>query len=278
MRRFILRALLFMSALCHIASADIGNAPPSGDQLIDYINQHVMRESFELTDFRVRNVKHWESGTNPVWETKFTATMIVTKNLYVTDDVVGDIRFLNLQTPEGKTYNLRGTARSFVVDEQWQHRVGFSGHSFPIFGRPRASFSKKTVVRGSDEEKELPQVDRAHALATFAQNPTLAGKATYAVDPPRVWPFELAIVTVDQETGEWTGTIAWQNLGALHRVEGTVSGAGITFTQTEVIIPGDAALGCIFTLTFGNRPIRVSGMWNCAKHNARGEAWLDFTE
>lgn len=61
---------------------------------------------------------------------------------------------------------------------------------------------------------------------------------------------EVSVDSFDAASGRFVGQLAWPSLGAIHKVEGTCSGAGVQFTETNTIKKGRAVLGCRYDLTY----------------------------
>lgn len=63
------------------------------------------------------------------------------------------------------------------------------------------------------------------------------------------WPCVFRITSRDAATGAIEGEIRWTTLGAVHRIEGRLSGDRLTFTETEAIQAGSAHLKVAYTMT-----------------------------
>lgn len=57
------------------------------------------------------------------------------------------------------------------------------------------------------------------------------------------WPCIVTITEFNEESGEFTGTIEWTNLDALHEIKGKLDGEGFHFSETKFIRRGNAIIG-----------------------------------
>jgi hypothetical protein len=63
----------------------------------------------------------------------------------------------------------------------------------------------------------------------------------------KTWPFELTLIGPDTD-GTISGQIEWTSLDSIHKIEGSKTATGITFTETAYIKKGYAVLNCRYNL------------------------------
>lgn len=116
----------------------------------------------------------------------------------------------------------------------------------------RASTPKDTAPRRSDAERA------EHLKKIFAALPTLSGEAR---TQSQVDPFKLTIKSYDSNSGKWTGEMEWPTMDSLHRVEGKINGANVSFTETERIRKGKAMINVKYQMQLDNAEKKINGTW-----------------
>jgi hypothetical protein len=100
---------------------------------------------------------------------------------------------------------------------------------------------------------------------------TCAGEAR---EGDTVWPCVFTVKSYNPETGEFTGTLEWTSLNALHAIEGTFKDNILTFTETEFITKGNAVLDVSYTFKLtDSKNGTLFGEWS-SKDNRKGPAEL----
>jgi len=75
----------------------------------------------------------------------------------------------------------------------------------------------------------------------------------------KTWPFKLTLIGPDMD-GSISGQIEWLSLDSIHKIAGSETTTGITFTETAYIKKGGAVLNCKYYLNFeGNS---LTGKWD----------------
>jgi len=76
------------------------------------------------------------------------------------------------------------------------------------------------------------------------------------------WPCILIVKAFDAESGDFTGTIEWTSLDALHEIKGTLTGETFTFRETGFIRKGNAIIGVEYTFALEDTKGSVlKGRW-----------------
>ena len=84
----------------------------------------------------------------------------------------------------------------------------------------------------------------------------------------RVGPFKIRITNHTPANGAIIGEITWSSLSSVHRIRGKLSGATLTFEETEAIRAGGAHLHCTYSMTVS--ATGAKGTWIDPADNSRG--------
>jgi hypothetical protein len=90
------------------------------------------------------------------------------------------------------------------------------------------------------------------------------------------WPCVIRITSRDGSTGAIAGEVKWTTLGAVHRIEGRLSGNGLTFRETEAIQAGSAHLNVAYSMTISGNV--VTGTYVDHTDGGKGTATITLPE
>ncbi|HOT27665.1 MAG TPA: hypothetical protein PLU72_05720 [Candidatus Ozemobacteraceae bacterium] len=122
----------------------------------------------------------------------------------------------------------------------------------------------------SMEEVAADQPQRAVSLPVRKD---LSGEAA-SEKTGKTWPFVLRIIELKEATGEFTGQITWKTLGAQVKIQGTLKGATLEFTELPVGKKARAGLNGSFAATISLG--RAEGSWKNAGGTDNGTVVLSW--
>ena len=102
-------------------------------------------------------------------------------------------------------------------------------------------------------------------ISSFTGGTALSGEAHAN---GRVWPLTIRITSHTPANGAIVGEITWTSLGSVHRIRGKLSGATLTFEETEAIRAGGAHLRCTYSMTMSSTGAK--GTWIDPSDKSRG--------
>jgi len=95
------------------------------------------------------------------------------------------------------------------------------------------------------------------------------------------WPFTIQAGPVKGRSGSFDGWISWTTLQSKHRIEGSIRGNRLVFTETSVLTKGDAAIGTKYTFdlqpTVNPFPTHLRGVWTLGKDQGAVRLILEAT-
>lgn len=140
-----------------------GSNEPKASELGEALAKE-LPDYLSVTSFNVEAMENTGNDVEPNYVARFTAVAETQAPLYAADGRDRDLVFVKETTPAGESIELFGKSASELYQGGWRHLLRVDGNPAAGLGRPLESFrAKKTLIRGSDEEK-------AHFAALEAAN------------------------------------------------------------------------------------------------------------
>lgn len=109
----------------------------------------------DLNNFSVQASQNFGNKIEPIYGTRFNATVIALVDLYKTDKKDKEVTFVRLVTEKGKQTEIFGKITSKLYQGAWKHNIDIDGTPIRNLGIPLNQISDgRVIVRGSDEEKK----------------------------------------------------------------------------------------------------------------------------
>ena len=135
-----------------------------------------------------------------------------------------------------------------------------------------ATTAPATTTPATASPTTAPPVTTPRLLQTLAGRVVVgqACRAQVATDdicPPSQlgsWSFRIELSLVAGDGLSALGTVEWPELNSVHSIAMRTDGTTIHFEETEVVVDGDAQLGCVYDIDFD----ATSGWWTCPDGSA----------
>ena len=130
-----------------------GENKPATSELKAALTQS-MPGHVDLNSFSVQASQNFGNKVEPIYGSRFKATVSAMVDLYKIDKKDKGIAFARLVTRRGKQTEIFGKIMSKLYQGAWKHNIDIDGMSIPNLGIPLNKISDgRVIVRGSDEEK-----------------------------------------------------------------------------------------------------------------------------
>jgi hypothetical protein len=131
-----------------------GENKPATSELKTALVQN-MPGHIELNSFSVQASQNFGNNVEPIYGTRFNATVIVLVDLYKTDKRDKEVTFVRLVTKKGKQTEIFGKITSKLYQGTWKHNINIDGTPILNLGVPLNQVSAgHVIIRGSDKEKK----------------------------------------------------------------------------------------------------------------------------
>lgn len=106
-----------------------------------------------VSSFSVEAMQNMGTQVEPVWHSRFRATITVTVATFVADGYDPGIVFVRAVKPPGATTELFGKSVSTLYGGEWRTQLDLEGQPIHTLGQPESAFGPQTMIlRGSQEE------------------------------------------------------------------------------------------------------------------------------
>lgn len=112
---------------------------------------------WELKSFDVTASENAGTKVEPVWQFRFKASTKLSEDTFVRSRKIYDALFINKVAAKDVTKDIFGIANVILREEKWKVSFQFEGNPFSGVGNPRNSFADKTVIEGTNEEKQFKE-------------------------------------------------------------------------------------------------------------------------
>lgn len=154
MLRFWDKVLIISVVAFFIPASSWAGNKPTGTDLRNALSLHVPG-FVKVTSFTVEAIQNYGNEVEPVYRSRFKATVEVSDSLYKQESKQNEIIFVRLINQKGKKTDIFGKMTSVLFQGAWQHSVEIDGNPIASLGIPLNHFSVgRVIVRGSNEEKE----------------------------------------------------------------------------------------------------------------------------
>ena len=143
---FILTALLF---------AGCSKEPqPSKSDIEQSLNAQLPAFA-RVSSFSVEAMQNMGTKVEPVWQSRFHATVTVTSDTFTPDGNDPGVVFVRVVKKDGESTELFGKSASTLYEGSWRTSLEFDGQPIPALGMPESAFApNKVIVRGSKAETD----------------------------------------------------------------------------------------------------------------------------
>lgn len=150
----IIRSVVIAAFVSIILVACSGENKPTTSELKATLTQSIPGH-VELNSFSVQASQNFGNKVEPIYGSRFKATVSAMVDLYKIDKKDKEITFVRLVTKKGKQTELFGKITSKLYQGAWKHNIDIDGDPIRNLGIPLNQIpAGRVIVRGSDEEKK----------------------------------------------------------------------------------------------------------------------------
>lgn len=239
----------------------------------------------EIRSLEIRATENVGDKVQPLFKIRFEGEIQLREDTFAESSREGDAIIIAPVLEAGERRKIYGVSAAAYKAGNWQMEFQFDADPLADLGKPRALFSGgRTILRGSNEEtsfrnqqaKELAEQTKAAETRSRAEASRLQGLLTEqsrmwsgeSWDSRDHWPMSVRILTFESSTGRFTGEVEWPTLTSIHRIEGSLIGARVVFTEVAYIRQGSAGLGCTYDLTLQGDRRLVGSYGRCGSGNS----------
>lgn len=110
---------------------------------------------WDVRDFKVEATQNFGSNIEPLYKSRFNASIEVKEDTFEPLGRLGDVLVLRQVLPAGHAVKVYGISSATLNQGQWVFAFDLQGSPFAAVGEPRGAFSGLAVVQGSDEHTAL---------------------------------------------------------------------------------------------------------------------------
>ena len=131
-----------------------GENKPTTNELKTTLTQNIPGHC-KLNSFSVEASQNFGNKVEPVYGSRFKASIIAATDLYKKDKSNNEVVFVRLVTQKGKQTEIFGKITSKLYQGAWRHNIDIDGDPIHNLGLPLNQISAaRVIIRGSDEEKK----------------------------------------------------------------------------------------------------------------------------
>lgn len=139
--------------LLALASAACAKEPQPSSAEIEQALTASLPAFARVSSFSVEAIQNMGTQVEPVWQSRFKATVKVTAATFIADGSEQGIVFVRAVRQAGDSVDMFGKSVSTLFAGQWRTRLSFEGQPVQALGQPESAFgSQKMLVRGSKDE------------------------------------------------------------------------------------------------------------------------------
>ncbi|HUP59250.1 MAG TPA: hypothetical protein VNA69_02395 [Thermoanaerobaculia bacterium] len=149
MRRWIFPILLSGHVLLIACSGD----PKPSKSEIEQSLAAQLPAFVRVSSFSVEAMQNIGTKVEPVWQSRFHASVKVTSPTFTPDSAEAGVLFVRANKRDGDTTEVFGKSVSTLYAGRWRTQVLLEGQPIEALGRPENAFgTQKMIVRGSKDE------------------------------------------------------------------------------------------------------------------------------
>lgn len=175
-------------------------------------------------------------------------------------EVIGQITWKTL----GSVHTIEGILQGDVLDftetapiKEGKARLGVSYRLYKSGTRWEGNWTDPAGDKGAATMEGSPENEPAVSISLPLRK-DLAGD-TKSSRSGRSWSFLLRITSLNESSGEVIGQITWKTPGAVHKIEGSLKGDVLEFSETARIKKGQASLNAAYRVKLSRNS--AEGTW-----------------
>ena len=152
-KQYMVWIIILVLFLSFVWGVNAENGPSYVD--VEKIFSKALPSYWELTSFNVTASESAGTKVRPIWYYRFKATVKLIEDTFEESRKIYDATFIIRIRKMGESKELYGIATATLKAEQWNLFFDLEENLPVNIGKPRSAFSGKTVVEGTNEEKEF---------------------------------------------------------------------------------------------------------------------------